>query len=134
MMKIIGKEIISELHKEALHSSRLRMNYNIHESLDEDVHKLLNSLQPGTVMPIHRHLHPEKKETFVLLEGALEVLKYNDDKIVVERYKMSHETGNVICEIMPDEWHSFHVLEPNTLILEIKRGPYIPFQEIDLLK
>lgn len=133
-MKIIGKEIISQVHKQAGESPRLRMNYNIHESLEEDVHKLLNSLQPGTVMPIHRHLHPAKKETFVLLQGALEVRKYNDDKTIAEKYVMSLESGNIICEIMPEEWHSFEVLEPDTLILEIKKGPYVSFQEIDLLK
>lgn len=132
-MKIIGTKIISDLHTQAEESPRLRMNYNIHESLEEDVHKLLNSLQPGTVMPIHRHLHPAKKETFVLLQGALEVRRYNDDKTIAEKYVMSQESGNIICEIMPEEWHSFEVLEPDTLILEIKKGPYLPFQEIDLL-
>lgn len=133
-MKIIGKSIIEEVHSQAKESPRLRMNYNIHESLDEEVHKLLNSLQPGTVMPIHRHLNPEKKETFVLLEGSLEVLKYDSNKNIVERHLMNHESGNIICEIMPNEWHSFHVLEPDTLILEIKKGPYVAIQEIDLLK
>lgn len=133
-MIVIGKETIREVHKQAKESTRLRMNYNIHESLDEEIHKLLNSLQPGTMMPIHRHLHPAKKETFVLLEGALEVFKYSDDKTVTERHLMSRESGHLICEIMPEEWHSFHVLEPDTLILEIKKGPYTPFQEIDLLK
>ena len=133
-MKIIGTKIISDLHTQAGESPRLRMNYNIHESLEEDVHKLLNSLQPGTVMPVHRHLHPAKKETFVLLQGALEVRRHNDDKTIAEKYVMSHESGNIICEIMPEDWHSFEVLEPDTLILEIKKGPYLPFQEIDLLK
>lgn len=133
-MKIVGRGILEKVHSEAKASLRLRMNYNIHESLDEEVHKLLNSLQPGTVMPIHRHLHPEKKETFVLLEGSLEVLKYDDNKKIIERHLMSHKSGNILCEIMPDEWHSFVVLEPDTLILEIKKGPYVPFQEIDILK
>lgn len=132
-MKIINQEIIADLHQRAKESERLRMNYNIHESLDEEVHKLLNSLQPGTIMPIHRHLHPAKKETFVLLQGALEVRKYYDDQTIAEHYLMSQESGNIICEIMPDEWHSFEVLEPDTLILEIKKGPYVPFQKIDLL-
>lgn len=133
-MKIINQEVIANLHNKAKESERLRMNYNIHETLDEELHKLLNSLQPGTVMPIHRHLHPAKKETFVLLQGALEVRKYNDDKTIAEHYLMSHENGNIICEIMPDEWHSFEVLEQDTLILEIKKGPYVPFLKIDLLK
>ncbi|QIU96345.1 WbuC family cupin fold metalloprotein [Bacteroides faecium] len=133
-MKIIGKSIVAEVHKQARVSERLRMNYNIHESLDEDIHKLLNSLQPETIMPIHRHLHPSKKETFVLLQGAIEVLRYDDNKTIVERHLMSSESGNIICEIMPGEWHSLRVLESDTLILEIKKGPYIPFQDIDLLK
>lgn len=133
-MKIINSTIIDNLHASARISPRFRMNYNLHESLEEEVHKLLNSLQPGTVMPIHRHLHPAKKETFVLLQGALEVRKYNNDKTIAEKYVMSRESGNIICEIMPGDWHSFVVLEPDTLILEIKKGPYIPFQEIDLLK
>ena len=133
-MKIIGKSIVAEVHEKSRISERLRMNYNIHESLDEDIHKLLNSLQPETFMPIHRHLHPPKKETFVLLQGAIEVLQYDDNKNIVERHLMSGESGNIICEIMTGEWHSLRVLEPDTLILEIKKGPYIPFQDIDLLK
>ena len=133
-MKIIDTKIIDEVNRQARENPRLRMNYNIHESLDEPVHKLINSLQPGTIMPIHRHLHPPKKETFVLLTGKLEVLKYNDDKTIVERHIMTKENGNIICEILPDEWHSFNVIAHDTVILEIKQGPYIPFKDIDLLK
>lgn len=132
-MKIIGNEIIEQLHTQARTTQRLRMNYNLHEDLSEDVHKLLNSLQPGTVMPIHRHLHPAKKETFVLIQGALEIRKYNDDKTINESWIMSHESGNIICEILPEEWHSFEVLESDTLIMEIKKGPYTPLPPIDLL-
>ena len=133
-MKIVGKDIIAKVHEQSKLSERLRKNYNIHVSLEEEVHKLLNSLQPGTVLPIHRHLHPAKKETFILLQGALEVLQYNDNKEIINRCLMSHESGNIICEIMPGEWHSLNVLQPDTLILEIKKGPYLPFQDIDLLK
>lgn len=133
-MKVIGNEIIEMLNAQARENSRLRMNYNIHENMEETVHKLINSLQLGTVLPIHRHLHPAKKETFVLLKGELEVLRYNDEKEVIERHLLSENSGNCICEIMPEEWHSLNVLAENTVILEIKQGPYIPFQDIDLLK
>lgn len=133
-MKVIGNEIIEKVNVQAKESPRLRMNYNIHECMEETVHKMINSLQLGTVLPIHRHLHPAKKETFVLLRGELEVLHYNDEKEVIERHLLSENNGNCICEIMPEEWHSLNVLSENTVILEIKQGPYIPFQEIDLLK
>jgi cupin fold WbuC family metalloprotein len=133
-MKIIGKEIIDEVNAEARRSPRLRMNRNIHETLDEPVHKMLNSLQPGTVMPVHRHLHPAKKETFVLLQGSLELRRYADDGSVLERHTLSRATGNVVCEIMPADWHSFTVLEPDTVILEVKQGPYVPLPPEDVLQ
>lgn len=133
-MKLIGKEIIVQVNEQARKSPRLRMNYNIHDTLDEPVHKMVNSLQPGTVMPIHRHLHPAKKETFVLLQGSLEVRRYNDDGSVAERHVLSRASGSIICEIMPEDWHSFTVLEPDTVILEVKMGPYIPLPEEDVMK
>ncbi|MBQ6705349.1 MAG: WbuC family cupin fold metalloprotein [Opitutales bacterium] len=132
-MKIISQQILDDVHAQAKVSPRLRMNYNLHETMDENVHKLVNSLQPGTLMPIHRHLRPPKKETFVMLAGALELKIYNDDGSVRESHILSRESGNLVAEIMPDEWHSFTVLEPDTAILEIKPGPYLPFQDIDLL-
>ena len=131
---ILDHHLLDEITRKAQESERLRMNYNLHETMDETVHKLVNSLQPGTVMPIHRHLHPPKKETFVMLSGALRLDIYNDDGSVRESHLLSRESGNLVAEIMPDEWHSFTVLEPDTAILEIKPGPYLPFQEIDLLK
>lgn len=133
-MKIISQQILDDVHAQAKTSPRLRMNYNLHETMDESVHKLVNSLQPETVMPIHRHLHPPKKETFVMLSGALELKIYNDDGSIRESHILSRESGNLVAEILPDEWHSFSVLEPDTAILEIKPGPYLPFQDIDLLK
>lgn len=111
-MKIIGKDIINEVHKRVKELERLRMNYNINESLYEGIYKLINSLQPETVMPIHRHFYLVKKETFVLLQGALEVFKYNGDKKIIEKCLMNKENGDVICEIMSEEWHSFNVLLP----------------------
>lgn len=132
-MKIITRKTIEEICTQASDNERLRMNFNLHDSLDESVHKLLNALQPGTVMPVHRHLHPPKKETFVLLQGALELKFYNDAKEVTRRFLLSETGDNLIAEIMPEEWHSFEVLEPDTVILEIKPGPYLPFQPVDLL-
>lgn len=133
-MKIIIQQILDETCQAAASSERLRMNYNLHDSLDEPVHKMINAFQPGTVLPIHRHLHPAKKETFVLLQGKLEVIIYNEDGTEKNRIELSKESGNLMVELMPEDWHSIEVLIPNTVILEIKQGPYIPFQEIDLMK
>lgn len=133
-MKIYNKNTIDQVCKEASDNERLRMNHNIHNSLDEPVHKLINALQIGTSFPVHRHMHPPKKETFVLLQGKLNVLIYDDQKNLKHSVELSKDSGNMIIELMPDDWHTIEVLEPDTAILEIKEGPYIPYNEMDIMK
>lgn len=133
-MKIVGSKEIDAVLSESRTIGRLRKNLNIHDSLDEPLHKLVNALQPGTVLPVHRHLHPPKKETIVLLQGCVIMEKYNDQKQLVASYELSRKSGNIICEIFPDEWHTYRVLEKDTLILGIKLGPYVPYNDIDVLK
>ena len=133
-MKIIDKKIIEDTIQKAELSERKRMNYNIHESLDEDFHKMINAFQPGTKIPVHRHLHPSRKETYIILQGSLEIVRYDDDANEISRTELSHKSGNIIAELNPEDWHTLNVLEKDTVILELKAGPYIPFPEIDMLK
>ena len=53
-------------------SERLRMNFNLHDSLDAKAQRLLNALEPGTVLPVHRHPHTD--ETYVILRGRFDVI------------------------------------------------------------
>ena len=55
MMKLIDKQILDDVSRQAQKSDRLRLNYNFHQSLDEKCHRMLNAVDPGTVIPIHRH-------------------------------------------------------------------------------
>ena len=61
-MKIIDNTFLNKVSAEAKESSRLRMNYNFHQSLDEKCHRFLNAVEPGTEVPIHKH--PTKDETY----------------------------------------------------------------------
>ena len=70
-MKLIDKQLLDEVSRQAKQSDRLRMNYNFHQSLDEKCHRFLNAVEPGTVVEIHRH--PTKDESFVLLRGKVRV-------------------------------------------------------------
>ena len=70
-MKIINKSLLDKVTAEAKEASRLRMNYNFHDSLDAPCQRLLNALEPGTVVPIHRHKHTS--ETYILLRGKLKM-------------------------------------------------------------
>ena len=131
-MKIIDKELLDEITRQAKESPRLRMNYNLHDSLDAKTQKLLNALEPGTILPIHRH--PNTNETYLLLRGKLNVILYNDKKEVLETMHLDTANGNYGLDIPAGQWHSIEVLESGTVILEVKDGPYIPFQPEDILQ
>ena len=80
-MKIIDKNLLDEVSVRAKASPRLRMNYNFHHSLEELCHRMLNAVEPGTEIPIHRH--PEKDESFVILRGKVRSTTYNDDGSII---------------------------------------------------
>ena len=131
-MKIINKDLLDEITRQAKESPRLRMNYNLHDSLDAKTQKLLNALEPGTILPIHRH--PNTNETYLLLRGKLNVILYNDKKEVLETMHLDPANGNYGLDIPAGQWHSVEVLESGTVILEVKDGPYIRFQPEDILQ
>ena len=80
-LKIIDIQLLNEVSEKAKASPRLRMNYNFHQSLDDKCHRMLNALEPGTEIPIHRH--PSKDESFVVLKGKVKVTTYNYDGSIV---------------------------------------------------
>lgn len=131
-MKIIDKCLLDSVSSDAKESRRLRMNYNFHDSLDAPCQRLLNALEPGTAVPIHRHKHTS--ETYILLRGKLKMMFYNDKKEVIDESILSIEAGNYGIHIPADVWHSMDVLASGTVIFETKDGPYMPIQECDILK
>lgn len=129
-MKLISKELLDSVTHEAQENSRLRMNYNLHESLDAPIHRLLNALEPGTYLPPHRHT--DKEETYILLRGNLLVFFYDDLGNVTEKANLNLSAGVYGVEISAGTWHSIIILEPGTVIFEIKSGPYCPLPPEDI--
>ncbi len=127
---IINDELLDKVTAEAETSPRLRMNYNLHESLDAKAQRLINVLLPGTLLPIHRHRHTA--ETYVLLRGKMFVVFYNDLGGQTERYLLDPTQGNYGVQIPKGQWHTVEVIEPSA-ILEVKDGPYTPLQPEDIL-
>jgi cupin fold WbuC family metalloprotein len=126
----IDEKLLQHLIEQARQSPRKRMNYNLHEHLDDKVQRLLNALEPGTVLPIHRH--PHTAETYLLLKGELNVLVYNDNKQLIETVLLSQEQQNYGLHIPAGTWHTVEVIR-SAVILEIKEGPYCPLSEEDIL-
>ncbi|WP_299088249.1 WbuC family cupin fold metalloprotein [uncultured Bacteroides sp.] len=130
MMKLISEELLDSVSHEARESSRLRMNYNFHESLDAPIQRLLNALEPGTYLPPHRHT--DKEETYVVLRGSLLTFFYDDLGNVIEKVNLNPSAGVYGVEIPSGTWHSIIALEPGTVIFEIKSGPYKPLPPEDI--
>lgn len=131
-MKLIDKSLLDTVTSGAKESNRLRMNYNFHDSLDAPCQRLLNALEPETIVPIHRHQHTS--ETYILLRGKLRMMFYNDDKEIIEETILSPDSANYGIHIPAGVWHAMEVLASGTVIFETKDGPYVPIQDCDILK
>ena len=114
------------------------MNYNFFQSLEDKCHRMLNAVEPGTVVPIHRH--PTKDESFVILRGKVRVTTHNDDGSIIEDVVLSQESGNFGVDIPKNVWqeeyercNSVRVLESGTVIMEVKEGEYRPLEEDEVL-
>lgn len=156
MRTLINKQLLDSISQKAKESPRLRMNHNIHNSLESTVQQLLNALEPGTEIPIHRHMHTS--ETYIMIRGRIRVFFHNDLGQVSESLLLSAPSANGVVvsnvtnandtsqrdgvsleehlglNIPIGQWHSLEVLESGTVILEIKEGPYKPLGPEDIFK
>lgn len=130
-MNVIDNPLLDKVSADAKSSPRLRMNYNFHQSLDDKCHRMLNAVEPGTVVPIHRH--PTKDESFVVLRGKVKVSTYNDEGSVVESVVLCQEDGRFGVDIPKNVWHNLESMTPNSVIFECKEGPYVPHEEEGIL-
>ena len=131
-MDVIDAQLLNSVSSQAKESPRLRMNYNFHQSLDEKCHRMLNAVEPGTAVPIHRH--PTKDESFVILRGKVRSTTYNDDGSIIDSVVLSQEDGVYGVDIPKGVWHKLESLEPNSVIFECKEGPFVPHEEDGILE
>ena len=130
-MKVIDEALLNEVTQQARMSPRLRMNYNFHDSLEAKAQRLLNALEPGTILPIHRH--PHTAETYLLLRGKIRVIYYNDRREETDCVVLNPDSGSYGVHIPKNQWHTLEVIESGSVIFEVKEGPYIPLGEEDIL-
>ena len=128
---IINDELLNKVIDEAKNNERLRMNYNLHDSLDAKAQRLLNALEPGTQLPIHRH--QSTAETYILLKGAIDVMFYDENKTEINRFQLNPLKGNYGVHIPKGQWHTLDV-KTSSVIFEVKDGPHRPLNDIDILR
>ena len=128
---IITQQILDELTEEAKASPRLRMNMDLRNSSEDQSQRMLNAIEPGSPLPIHRHM--TSSETVVCLRGYLREIFYNDSGNVTEVIDLAPNSDCIALNIPIGQWHTVEVLESGTVILEMKDGPYEPIGPEDIL-
>ena len=127
----IDKLMLDTLCDKAKANERLRLNFDLRTSSEDGSQRMLNALEPGTILPIHRHRF--SSETVVMVRGSLEEVFYNDNGEVIERILMQAGGDCPAVQIPAGQWHTIKVLEPGTVIFEAKDGAYTPLSEEDIL-
>jgi cupin fold WbuC family metalloprotein len=129
----ITQAVFDNLTEQAKASPRLRMNLDLRNSEADQSQRMLNAIEPGSPLPIHRH--QKTSETMVCLRGRLQVEFYDElERICTDSFVIEPNGVNVAVSIPMGVWHTVHALESGTCILEMKDGKYEPIQDCDILK
>ena len=123
---IINNDVLEELSARAKANPRLRQSMDLRNSPEDLSHRMLNAVEPGTVVPIHRQ--PAKDESFVVLRGKVKVSTY-DDSSVIESIVLCQEEGRYGVDIPKNVWHNLESLESRSVIIECKEGPFVPNEQ-----
>ena len=127
----ITQAILDQLTEQAKASPRLRMNMDLRNSADDQSQRMLNAIEPGSPLPIHRHM--KSSETVVCLRGHLREIFYNDKGEVTNVIDLAPNSDCVALNIPIGQWHTVEVLESGTVIMEVKDGAYEPTGPEDIL-
>ena len=128
---VIDNKIFDELSAQAKANPRLRQAMDLRNSPEDLSQRMLNALEPGTVMPVHRH--HASSETVVLLRGKIEWIFYDDNGNETERVTLDANGEPRMLNVERDRWHSLVCLEPNSVLYESKNGAYQPLAEDEVL-
>ena len=127
---VITKEILDELTEQAKENPRLRQSLDLRNSADDQSQRMLNALEPGTVMPIHRHR--TTSETCICIRGHFEEYFYDENGNLTDTIDMVPR--GVVLNIEKGQWHSLKCLESGTVLFEAKDGVYQPLSPDDIME
>jgi cupin fold WbuC family metalloprotein len=130
---VIDQVLIEQKIEDAKKNSRKREIHNLHSSDQEGLHRMLNSIQPGSYLRPHRHLDPPKDEAFVLLKGSAGFVIFDEEQGLKKKefILLDLRRGTYGIDIRAGVWHALFSLEPDTVLYEVKPGPYTPLTDKD---
>jgi len=127
----LDNTLFDSVSQKAKDSPRLRLNFDMRNSSEDGSQRMLNAIEPGTELPIHRHR--KSTETCIVLRGTAEEVFYDDNGNETERVLMKPDSDCCGVNIEKGRWHKIVSLEPGTVIFEAKDGAYEPLSPEDIL-
>lgn len=128
---ILDGSVLDDLTERAKNSPRLRMNLDLRNGPEDLSQRMLNALEPGTVLPIHRH--HDSSETVVIVRGKIQWVFYDDNGNETERVVLDANGEPRMLNVEKDRWHSLVCLESGSVLYESKDGPYHPLEEDEIM-
>lgn len=135
-MKIFSSDYLNELTRKAKKSPRLRLHRNIHQDYKEACQRLFNAIEPGSYIRPHRHSSDPRDELLIAIRGLMALIIFDDQgqikstmRFGTEKYGVELAAG---AEVPSNTWHTVVAIEPGSLLLEVKAGPFDPNQPKDL--
>ena len=126
MTKKIDSKLIDGCLKEAKQSPRKRSHFNLHESLEAPVQRLCIALIEGTYVRPHRHPQPNKWELMIAVKGASCLVIFDNEGKLEECFELNPAGPLTAVEIPPNTWHTLFPKDQESVVIEIKEGPYTP--------
>ena len=126
---MINQQILDDLTRRAQNSPRLRMNMDLRNSSEDQSQRMLNAIEPGAVLPIHRHMN--SSVTIVCVRGHFEEYYYDDNGNLIETIDMR---PGIVLNLPAGQWHNLNSLESGTILLEVQDGKWEPLSPEDILE
>ena len=123
-MQKINTDLLDQISNQAKNNKRKRMNFNFHKNMEENLHRMLNAIEPGSYIQPHKHENPDKSEAFIVLRGKFLSVTFDDEGNITNHLILSQESGNFGVDIKAGIWHTIISLESGSVLYEVKDGPY----------
>lgn len=123
---IINQELLDQVTAKAKKNPRLRQNYDLRNSENDNSQRMLNAIEPGTIMPIHRH--PNTSTTVIIIRGKMSQNFYDDNGTLTESVVLDAAGLTRAVQIEQGRWHNLESLESGTILFEAKDGAWEPYE------
>lgn len=129
---VVSQAVLDELTAQAKASPRLRMNMDLRNGPEDSSQRMLNAIEPGSPLPIHRHKYTS--ETVVCLRGRFVEEFYDElERICTDAIDLTPGGPIFLVNVPAGQWHTVRALESGSVLLEMKDGKYEPLEPEDIL-